>query len=322
MQLQTLISNNFAHLGKSKYTKHLVTRLSDILSSECEELTDDYIESQLSETKKERIKQARDIQKELNSGEKPRQDPALKGLNTAQWKCYIRDNPTGAEFKGGFFREKNGRFAKVYRISIWNMQKPFFYRYDFSEEAVPRYTIEGYKSNIPEWARDLGKDNRKYVTPNVPKSEDIQIRTMINKKMVFGTLTNEPYHLEYKTGANKPTLVKNKTSKSINGRRKVGEKNGFGVFHSVGNLAAVRLSVSGGRVYPRNRKNGWLVFWNEGYSYHKVNTRTVRKRTENYDYVFVRSRNKKGVGHDHYRAWVYSVFKEGTFAFIDELWHK
>ncbi len=67
--------------------------------------------------------------------------------------------------------------------------------------------------------------------------------------------------------------------------RQMGNRNrGASRVKTIGNLAAVRLNQSTGKVYPR-KPGGWIVFWSSAYG----------------KYIYTRSRQKSGPGHLNYK---------------------
>lgn len=76
----------------------------------------------------------------------------------------------------------------------------------------------------------------------------------------------------------------------------------------IANLAAVRLSQTPGRVVPR-RKKGVIVFWGS--------KRVGDNNSEGY--VFVKSRNKSGPGHEWYRQNVMSIIDDRINEWLDSI---
>lgn len=274
----------------------------ELLETEVEETGILALERFESKTKTERRVAASWIVKELNDFERrnPRKDPALKGLRTDQWRAYIYEvNPAkGAKF----VKDGKGQFAIRYRIQIWNMQKPFYYRFDFGR-FVDR--TKGGKMMLDIQSGSINSLKRDYLHTDL-------------YKMPFKTKGTDPL---YDKREKKEPFTTGKNAREKNSK-KVGTRTDKAY---VGNLAAVRLSQASGRVVPLNKQNHTqrIVFWNNGKARRldKSGKKSIKGTPYNVEgYVFVTSRNKTGPGHRWYYNQVTSIINAGINKWIDNIW--
>lgn len=303
MQLQTLISNR----GPFKVTnKSDLSRLVNaLLQTEVEEIEEEYINELDGSLKEQRKKIAMDLVNALNSFERmhPRNDPALRALNTAQWKAYIYAPPKG---KGGYIRDKRGRFTFNYRVQIWNMQRPFPYRFDFANMEDPSWRGGRLLLNMP--IESMTKKEKTWVLRRTGMLPD------------DGRLKKTKYGDFYAQKGQKDSYERQGQAK-VGGRRDV-VKRGNTTSRYVGNLAAVRLSQTTGTVRPKFAQR--IVFWNNGYArkLDKSGNRTAGRPYKMGGYVFTLSRRKTGNGHEWYYNNIMNILDMEVDGWIDNIWQK
>lgn len=289
MQLQTHISN-----------KDFPKFIKELLEKEVDDVLDEALDELRSATLRERRAAAQDIMNRLNEFERrnPRKDPALRGLRTDQWRAYIYEVKAP---KGQKVRNAKGQFDSVYRVQIWNMQKPFYYRFDFGRfvdrTKGGKMMLDIQSGSVNSLKRDSLHTDL-YQMPYADRGSD---------------------YLYHRRGAVEPFST-GKSSKS--GGKKVNARTKRAY---VGNLAAVRLSQASGKVVPLTKQNHThrIVFWNNGKARRldKSGKKSIKGTPYNVEgYVFVTSRNKTGPGHRWYYNQVTSIINAGINKWIDNIW--
>lgn len=160
-------------------------------------------------------------------------------------------------------------------------------------------------STLEQLAKTILKDGRAAVRDIADRLNEFERRNPRRDPALRGLRTDQwraTIHETGRMGNSKGQYTLSYTIKVVNmqkpfyyqlGVSKKGNRRSY-----VANLAAVRLSQTPGRVTPR-RKNGVLVFWGA--------RRLDKSGNNSEDYVFVRSRNKTGPGHEYYRKEVMSI---------------
>lgn len=116
-----------------------------IINEISEKESSDLLSTTLDNLAKTILKEGRaavkDIADKLNEFERrnPRRDPALRGLNTAQWKATIHET--------GRVGNSKGQYTLSYTIKVWNAQKPFYYELNFGKKNNAR-TRRSYVANL------------------------------------------------------------------------------------------------------------------------------------------------------------------------------
>ena len=319
------------------------------------EVNADLMEKITTSNNKDVMRMAYGLSSELNIMERmyPPKDPALEGLRTDQWVTTIKQDQI--DFSQSIRKnEYGGRAGVKIKVEVWNMQTPFVYRFDMRS----MYKYGGGKMLLSDPLWEMTKKNKMDLQKKVGKRGIITEQMMDesfkrldvekfngykqktarkylgSKKQTtyttkdtndFSYFSNDYSDKRYKTDTivkqYKETMIKDH-GKSAKSGNVVGGRN----FHTVGNLAAVRLDQKHTpTVRPVNAKK--IVFWvtnirridNKGKSkwgapssYGKFEIAgangEIKKRMGGY--VFTTKRKHAGEGHKNYYNAVSKILKK------------